>query len=65
MFENINNLGNSLNYFVGNSPEEILEQVKQIKLPMQVISMYSVGAKHYIWFVTTAKIIKTTTNKGK
>jgi len=65
MFENLNNIGSNLNYFVGNSADEILDQVKQIKLPVQVVSMYAVGAKHFIWFITTAKITKTTSNKGK
>lgn len=58
MFDSLNNLKDSLNFLTGNSPEELELMLKQINLPVQIISIYSSGSKHYAWFITTAKIKK-------
>lgn len=58
MFTSINPLSENLNFLVGNSPEELEKMIKQITLPVQIISIYSSGSKHYAWFITTAKIKK-------
>ena len=63
MFENLNNVGQNLDFLEGQSAKELLDQIKQIKLPIQIISMYAVGSRHFAWILTTAKINKVT--KGK
>ena len=63
MFENLNNISQNLTFLEGQSAQELLDQIKQIRLPIQIISMYAVGSRHFAWIVTTAKINKVT--KGK
>lgn len=57
LFENLN-LNASLNFLKGNSEEELLGMIKSIRLPLKIISIYSVGTKHVAWFQTSAKIVK-------
>lgn len=63
MFDNLNNLSHNFTFLEGQSAQELLDQIKQIKLPVQIVSMYAVGTRHYAWIITTAKINKIT--KGK
>ena len=63
MFENLNNYSQNLNFLEGNSAQELLDQIKQFKLPVQILSIYAVGSKHFAWIVTTAKVNKV--SKGK
>lgn len=56
-FENLNN-NQDLNYFKADSEEQLLEMIKKIRLPLKIISLYSVGTKHVAWFQTSAKIVK-------
>ncbi len=58
MFENLNNYSQNLTFLEGLSAQELLDQIKQIKLPVQILSIYAVGSKHVAWIVTTAKINK-------
>lgn len=62
LFDSLNSDSESLNYFVGLSADEIIAQLRQIRLPVKIISMYAVGSRHYCWFQTSAKIKKV---KGK
>lgn len=62
LFENLNSNSDLLNFLVGNSPEELLNQIKQIRLPTDILAIYAVGSRHICWFRTTAKIKKV---KGK
>jgi len=57
LFENLN-INQSLNYFKGNSEEELLDLIKSVRLPLKIISIYSVGTKHVAWFQTSAKIVR-------
>lgn len=57
LFDNLN-LNQSLNYFKGNSEDELLEFIKSVRLPLKIISIYSVGTKHVAWFQTSAKIVR-------
>lgn len=61
-FSNLNPYEN-LQFFVGNSPEEISTQLAQIKSSIKIVSMYSSGQNHYVWFLTDTKINKI--KKGK
>ena len=58
MFTSINPLSENLHYLVGNDAEELMKMIKQITLPVQVVSIYSQGSRHYAWIITTAKIKK-------
>lgn len=58
MFETLNSTGESLNYLVGDSPEDLLEQIKQIRSSVHIVSIYAIGSKHYAWIQTSVKIIK-------
>jgi hypothetical protein len=48
----------NLEFFTGASPEEIKSQLMQIRTPFKIISMYSTGGSHIVWFRSTNKIIK-------
>lgn len=63
LFDNLNSNAENLNFFVSDSAQEMLDLIKQVRLPMNIVSMYAVGTKHYCWFRTTAKIIKKTKKK--
>jgi hypothetical protein len=57
LFDSLNGLQN-LTYLTGNSPEEIVTQIKSIRLPVRIISIYAMGSKHICWVETTAKLNK-------
>jgi hypothetical protein len=57
LFENLSNVKN-LEYFVGDSPEELRKLLLQIRLPVKIYQFYSSGSKHYVWFQTTTPIRK-------
>lgn len=57
-FDNLNDLGNTLEFLEGQSAQELLNQIKSITLPTKIIAMYSVGSRHFAWIQTTAKIKK-------
>lgn len=56
-FENLNNYQN-LEFLVGSSPEELKDQILQIKTPIEIIAIYAVGARHVAWLRTHDKIVK-------
>ena len=56
MFENLNNEGRNLMFLVGLDANELLGQIKDITLPVRIISIYAVGSRHYAWIQTTAKV---------
>lgn len=58
LFENLNSTGDSLNFLTGDSPEDLLSQIKQIRMPVFIVSIYAVGSKHYAWIQTSQKLIK-------
>lgn len=57
LFENLN-INASLEYYKGNSEDEVLAFIKSIRLPLKIISIYSIGTKHVAWFQTSAKIVR-------
>lgn len=59
LFDSLNSNEN-LTYLIGNGPEEIITQLKSIRLPTRIIAMYAVGSKHICWIETTAKLKKQT-----
>lgn len=56
-FSNLNPYG-GLQFLVGNSPEQLVEQLAQIKTPIKIISMYAMGQNHIVWFLADVKINK-------
>lgn len=61
-FSNLNPY-DRMQFFVGNSPEELIGQISQVKSPIKIISMYASGPNHYVWFLSDVKIKKV--SKGK
>lgn len=55
--ENLSYYSN-LEFLVANGAQELLDQIRQIKLPCQIIAMYPVGSKHYAWIKPTGKLKK-------
>lgn len=58
LFDSLNSSGENLEFLVGNSPQELLEMIRQIRLPLNIVSIYAIGSKHIAWFQTSARIIK-------
>lgn len=56
-FENLNPYSN-LEFLTGNSPEDIKDQLVQLKFPIRIIQMYAAGTKHFVWFQSSEKINK-------
>jgi hypothetical protein len=48
---------------MGDSAEDLKNQITSIRLPTKIIAIYAVGSKHVAWIQTTAKIVKKV--KGK
>ena len=48
----------NLECLVSGSSEELLNQLNQIKLPYNIISIYGLNGKHYAWLSLTQKIRK-------
>lgn len=57
-FSNLNPLGDNLDYIEAMSTRELLAQIKKIRLPVRIVSIYSYGSVHIAWIETKAKIKK-------
>lgn len=53
MFENLSNHP-FLEFYVGDSPEDLRAQLSAIRLPFKVINIYAQGSRHYAWVSLTA-----------
>lgn len=58
-FSNLNAFG-GLEFLSANSPEALKAQITQIRSPIKIVSMYSSGTNHYVWFLSDVKIKKQT-----
>lgn len=45
-------------YLVGKTPEDLKAQIKSIRSPIKILSMYANGDDHYVWFLSGVKINK-------
>jgi hypothetical protein len=61
-FDNLNSVGDALDYIQATSPEKLLEEIKKIRLPVKIMTIYSYGNVHIAWILTRAKLKKV---KGK
>ncbi len=61
VFENLNPVGENLDYIQAVSPAALRDELKKIRLPMKILSIYSYGSLHIAWIQTQAKIKR----KGK
>lgn len=54
------NLSNhpNLEFLEADGPTQLLEQIRQIRLPFKIISIYSNGRRHYAWVDLTQPIKK-------
>lgn len=57
-FENLNSVGATLDYIQASSPEKLLENIRKIRLPVRIVTIYTYGSVHIAWIQTTAKIKK-------
>jgi len=53
-----------LDFLTGKSPEELRDQLRQIKQPSKVIALYAVGGSHIAWVNLTRPIVKKTAEQG-
>lgn len=54
-----------LTFLVGNSPEQLLEQLSSIKIQYKILSIYAQGANHVAWIDTGAIKIQKKPKKTK
>jgi hypothetical protein len=59
MFENLNNL-QKVQFLSALSPDDLQAQIKSIRYPMALLSIYFANGRHVAWFLTDAKIVKKT-----
>jgi len=52
----------NLEYFSGNSPKEVIEQLRQIRMPYKIVAAYAQGVNH-IFIVSLSNPIKKTRKK--
>lgn len=57
MFEDLSGL-HGVTFLEGNSPQQIEDQLKQIRLPCRILGAYGYAGKHFMWIQTTAPIRK-------
>lgn len=57
MFENLSGLKN-IDFLIGITPQELLDQINTIRLPCRIISIYAVGSRHIAWVQCTSKLKK-------
>ncbi len=62
-FANLNNSAETLVYFQALSAEKLLDQIKQIRQPLEIVSIYASGAIHFAWVRTHGKIKKISKRK--
>jgi len=63
-FAQLNYSADTLDYLQALSAERLLEQIKQIKHPIQIIAIYAQGSTHFAWVRVQGKI-KKVQKKGK
>ena len=54
-----------LDFFTGDSPEDLKKQLDQIMLPSHIVSIYAVNGKHYAWVNLSEPVKKKPIKKGK
>lgn len=59
LFDNISDT-QYVDYIAAQSADELLSQLRKIRLPVQVISIYANGGTHFAWIKTQAKLKKVT-----
>lgn len=66
LFQDLSNFG-SLEFLIGNSPDELLEQLRSIRRESKLVSIYAYGngTRHIAWFFTQATIKKVPKTKEK
>ena len=58
MFDSLNDNALTLDFLIGDSPEELRVLIASIPLRVKIISIYAVGQRHYAWIQTEAKLKK-------
>lgn len=65
MFENFNQYKGNLSVIDSKDHSELLGMIEQINGPIQILSIYSNGNRHYCWFLAQQKVvIKKKTKRG-
>lgn len=57
-FDNLNPVGEVLDYILAPSPAELLAEIKKVKLPLSIVTIYASGSNHIAWVRTFAKLKK-------
>ena len=58
VFSQLQSDGVYLDFIINDTPEALLRNLKKIRLPMRIVTIYPVGSKHIAWIQTTEKIRK-------
>lgn len=59
------NIYNGMQQITGNSPEELLSFINQIRSPMKIISMVAANNRYTCFFLSNTKVIKKTKKGAK
>jgi hypothetical protein len=54
-----------IEFLTGNSPAELQAQLKSIKLPFRIVTIYAMGGAHIAWIIPTLPIKKVSKTKNK
>lgn len=59
LFENLNGLQN-IDFLVGDSPEDLRAQIRQIRTPVKELGFVVQGSKHIVWLLPLNPLRKRT-----
>ena len=54
----LNQYSDSLQLLIGETAEDLLAQIKSIRVPVGIITIYPQGSKHYAWIQGDIKVVK-------
>jgi hypothetical protein len=60
----LNGMGDSLNrygnitFLLGDSPDQLQAMIQEIKVPIEIVSIYAQGNRHVAWINCSRKITK-------
>lgn len=58
MFDSLNENKYTLDFLIGDSAEDLRNQIASIPLRVKIITIYAYGTRHIAWIQTEAKLKK-------
>lgn len=54
----LNQYKESLHFLLGETAEDLLEQIRSIKVPFGILAIYPQGSKHYAWITGDIRVVR-------